>query len=464
MKEKQAPTLGLRLISAMIALIVVVVAAYSLYAVNRGRVRAYQTLTTKGDLLAKHLAFSARVAVFAENSEMLKASAEAIATEPEVVLVGIYNADLKTLYLAEKQPSKTGPDSSETIRQLIAQSEKENRPDSGESTLGFIKPVLMRQYADPGHSVYLGGRVAEAPERTIGYVRIVMSMESVNKELQGVYTRNALLALLFIGLSSAVVYYRVKKAVKPLEALTQQVKALGEGGHVEEVYTSSQDEVGRLAGAFNAMLEERKKAEQALEKVLMDIHDGIGGITTNISMLSEVARQASSPEESARALRTIADLARDGMAEVRSLMYSLDREDLNWRTFSAELRTHGIRYLKPHGIEFRMAAEIGENATPPTSYLCLNLFRICREAIMNIIKHARAEKVSIHLRVNRERLLMTVQDDGQGCPTELFDGHGRGVSNMISRTREMNGTCTIRGDGGTCVVVEIPLEPGSPAL
>ncbi len=461
MKEKQAPTLGLRLISTMIVVIVIVVGAYSLYAVNRGRNRAYQTLATKGDLLARHLAFSARVGVFAENSEMLKAGAEAIATEPEVVLVGIYNADLKLLYLFEKQPSRTGPDPPEAIRRLIAQSEQEKRPGSGESTVGFIKPVVMRQYANPGQSVYFGERAAEAPERTIGYVRIVMSMESVNRELRGVYTRNALLAFLFIGLSSAVVYFWVKKAVKPLETLTQQVKALGEGGHVEEVHTSSRDEIGRLADSFNTMLEERKKAELALEKVLMDIHDGIGGITTNISMLSEVARQASSPDERARALRTIADLARDGMAEVRSLMYSLDREDLNWRTFSAELRTHGIRYLKPHSIEFRMAAEIGEDAPPPTSYLCLNLFRICREAIMNVIKHARAGKVSIHLRVSRERLVMTVQDDGQGCPPEQFNGHGRGISNMISRTREMNGTCAIRGDAGTCVVVDIPLEPRS---
>jgi signal transduction histidine kinase len=239
------------------------------------------------------------------------------------------------------------------------------------------------------------------------------------------------------------------------------VKALGEGGHVEEVHVSSQDEVGRLAGAFNTMLEERKKAEQALEKVLMDIHDGIGGITTNISMLSEVARKATSPDESARALRTIADLARDGMAEVRGLMYSLDREDLNWRTFAAELRTHGIRYLKPHDIEFRMTAEIDEDAPGPTSYLCLNLFRVCREAIMNIIKHARAEKVSIHLHVDKERLSLNVQDDGQGCPPELFDGHGRGISNMKSRAREMNGTCAIRGEAGMCVVVEIPLQAGS---
>jgi signal transduction histidine kinase len=465
MREKMSASLGLRLISTMIVIIMIVVAAYSLYAVNRGRNRAYQSLATKGDLLARHLAFNARLAVFAENSGMLKSLAEAVVNEPDVVLVGIYNADLKPLYLVEKQPSKAGQESQEAVRQaLIAQSEKEKRPGRGEQAMGFAKPVVMLQYANPGQSVYFGDQAAEVPERTIGYVRVVFSLESLNRELRGVYARNAMLAFLFIGISSAGVYVWVKKAVKPLETLTQQVRALGEGSRVEEVHASSRDEIGRLAEAFNTMLEERKKAEQALEKVLMDIHDGIGGITTNISMLSEVARQASSPEESARALKTIADLARDGMVEVRGLMYSLDREDLNWRTFTAELRSHGTRYLKPHGIEFRMIAEVGDDAPRPTSYLCLNLFRICREAVMNVIKHANAEKVSIHLRVDRKRLVLTVQDDGQGCPSELFNGHGRGVSNMMSRTREMNGTCVIRGEAGTCVVVEVPLEPGSPAI
>ncbi len=457
MREKIATSLGLRLIATTILIIALVVIAYSAFAYNRGRGRAAQELRTKGDLLTRHLAYSSRLGVFAENIDMLKSLAEGIVAERDVVLVAIYNADMKPLYLSDKGGLNGQVSAVDDARQAIAAS-GEQRTGTADSTLVFVQPVMMKQYANPAKSVYFGEQAAELPERTIGYVRVVLSQESLIRQMRSIFTTNALLAFLFISVSSIIVYVWVKKAVKPLETLTEQVKALGKGGPVMEVSAASNDEIGRLTTAFNSMLQERRKAEQALEKVLMDIHDGIGGITTNISMLSEVARQASSQEESGRALKTIAELARDGMAEVRSLMYSLDRSDLNWQTFAAELRNHGLRYLAPHGTEFSMTADIADTSAPPTSYLCLNLFRIYREALINVIKHADARKVSVLLRVDGETLFLHVQDDGKGCPPVKMIGHGRGISNMMNRTREMNGTCTVLGEEGTCVDVQVPLS------
>ncbi len=457
-------SLGFRLITTVITILAIVVVAYSLFSYNRARGRAYQELQTKGDLMARHLAFSARLAVFTENANLLKNEAAGLEAEQDVVQVGIYNADLKTLYLRDKLTSKTVPEQQDaTMQVLAAPPGKEVQQAKDLSTMAFVMPVLMKQYVQSGKAMYLEGQARELPERTIGYVRVVLSRGSLNRELRSILLTNALLAFLFIAGSSAIAYVWMKKAVKPLESLTTQVRAFGEGGHVEEVKVQTRDEIGRLAQAFNLMLEERKKAEHALEKILMDIHDGIGGITTNIALLSEVARQASSPEDSTRALQTIGDLARDGMAEVRSLMYSLDRNDLSWHTLAAELRNHAIKYIGSRNTEFKMTTEVSVDAAVPSSYLCLNLFKIYREVLTNVIKHADATKVSVRLSVDNARLVLAVQDDGRGCPPVAFNGRGRGINNIMSRAREMNGTCTIRGEAGTCVIVEVPLGTKSPA-
>jgi|GEM_PF-3278419 len=202
---------------------------------------------------------------------------------------------------------------------------------------------------------------------------------------------------------------------------------------------------------------ERQSVERAMAKMLMDIHDGIGGITTNITLLSEVAKKASSPEDTEKALEAISGLARDGMVEIRSLMYSLDREDLNWRSLAIELRSQGTKLLEPYSIAFTMVADVKDDIQNPDSHLCLNLFRIYREALINVIKHARATKVTATLHVDKERLVLVIQDNGQGCEQSALTGHGRGIGNMVARADAMHGTVTIKTEGGTCVTVEFPL-------
>lgn len=469
MKKLRPQSLGLRLISIVIVIIAIVIVANSMFVVNSGRHRAHKELETKGELLANHLAFSSRIGVFAENAGMLKDVAGGIVAEPDVILVGIYNAEFKPLYLARNGSSKKNAEPDAEMRSPLAASAEKNQTffERGQ-TLEFVKPVVFRRnvkdekllYFDE-QLLYFDGKPAEGLERTIGYVRIVLSQESMNREIRSMLMGNALRASLFIGVSIVVVYFWVKKAVKPLETLTRGVRAMGKGTDVEQVPVGSQDEIGRLAMAFNTMLDERKSAEQALEKVLMDIHDGIGGITTNISLLSEVAKNASSPKDIEKALKTISDLARDGMVEIRNLMYSLDRKELTWHTLTVELRNHSTKLLEPHEIAFTMTADVEENIPNPDSHLCLHLFKIYRETLMNIIKHAKATKVAASLRADKEHLALMVQDDGQGCARSAFTGSGRGVGNMMTRAAEMNGTVTIRGDAGTCVTIKIPL-PSKP--
>jgi PAS domain S-box-containing protein len=208
---------------------------------------------------------------------------------------------------------------------------------------------------------------------------------------------------------------------------------------------------------------EQKSLQRSMDKLLMDIHDGIGGITTNISLLSEVARKASTLEDIEKALTTISNLARDGMGEIRSLMYSLDREDLNWHSFAIELRSQGMKLLEPHAIAFVMTYDVKENITNPVSHLCLNLLRVYQEALLNTIKHAKATKVTVTLRVDKDYLDLMIQDDGQGFKQSSLMSTGRGVGNMMARIAHMHGTATITGEGGTCITIKLPLSSKQPA-
>ncbi len=204
--------------------------------------------------------------------------------------------------------------------------------------------------------------------------------------------------------------------------------------------------------------EKRHLAEK--EKLLKDLHDGIGGITTNISMLAEMAKNSDAMPDIKRTLSTISELSREGLSEIRNFMNSLDTRDMNWQTLLAEFRNQGNAMIGPHGMSFGLTSSIEDTDDEPGSLLCLNLFKIYREALTNIIKHSQATTVKAEISINRSRLRLAIQDDGVGVGNGRIGG--RGLTNMQARARDLGGEITLTAQCGTCVTLEIPLPLQDP--
>jgi signal transduction histidine kinase len=86
------------------------------------------------------------------------------------------------------------------------------------------------------------------------------------------------------------------------------------------------------------------------------------------------------------------------------------------------------------------------------------LLRVVNEAVSNVVRHARASSVDVHLAVLDGEVLVTVDDDGVG----LGDASDRrsGVANLEARADVRRGHCELldRPEGGTRLQWRIPLE------
>ena len=74
---------------------------------------------------------------------------------------------------------------------------------------------------------------------------------------------------------------------------------------------------------------EVEKHRRERERILKDLHDGVGGMTTHIALLADTANRKRSPDDMHRALVSIAELAEDCIVEIRSFMRSLERNESN---------------------------------------------------------------------------------------------------------------------------------------
>ncbi|MDA8169183.1 MAG: histidine kinase [Nitrospiraceae bacterium] len=204
---------------------------------------------------------------------------------------------------------------------------------------------------------------------------------------------------------------------------------------------------------YRTILEKERSYRLEKEKILRDLHDGIGGITTNINLISKMARN-SSEEEARKALRTISELSGDGLSDIRSFMQSMDVNE-TWHSLIAEFRNHGRTVMESHGKSFDINTSVEPGSGEPGTLLGLNLLRIYKEALTNIIKHSGGDAAAVSLSVTRERLFFSVSDNGTG-----FNGKnsgGRGIANMKARAKDLGGSLEILSGKGTTVSLEVPI-------
>jgi signal transduction histidine kinase len=208
------------------------------------------------------------------------------------------------------------------------------------------------------------------------------------------------------------------------------------------------------------IIEEEKRHILEKEKILRDLHDGIGGIMTNIKLLSEIANNSSSLPEMKKALGTVSELSKEGLSEIRGFMRTLDGKDATWQSLTAEFRNYGVNMVGAHGIKFDMKTSIDPGAEDPGTLLSLNLFRIYKEALTNIVKHSGAKSVAVKMDIEVARLIFRIIDDGEGL--KEVNSSGRGISNMKSRAAEIGGNLSLSRNGGTVLSLEIPPTPKIP--
>jgi signal transduction histidine kinase len=86
------------------------------------------------------------------------------------------------------------------------------------------------------------------------------------------------------------------------------------------------------------------------------------------------------------------------------------------------------------------------------------IFLIFKEAINNILRHARSSKVVLMIRRERGDLVMTVSDNGVGFDMHVH-GDGNGLRNMRLRAESLSGELAVTSSPatGTTVILRAPI-------
>ena len=206
--------------------------------------------------------------------------------------------------------------------------------------------------------------------------------------------------------------------------------------------------ISRELRSANAEIE-RLTLQTERERIARDLHDLLGHTLTVIAVKSDVANRLFSlqPEVAHREIAEVETTARAALREVRSAVSGYRSEGIAAEVSKAQ------RTLQSAGVHLSANLDSAVLSPADNELLCF----VLREAVTNILRHAKATECRIRL-VQDRSIELTVEDDGVG--RQSHDGNG--IEGMRERLRYANGSLTIGAStlGGMCVLAELPPSTG----
>jgi two-component system sensor histidine kinase DesK len=180
------------------------------------------------------------------------------------------------------------------------------------------------------------------------------------------------------------------------------------------------------------------------ERIARDLHDVLGHTLSVIALKAELAAKLSAidPERAAQEIRDVERVSRTALADVRAAV-----EGYRGRGLRGELKS-AADMLGAAGVA--LAADV-EPLTLPAKHETVLALAV-REAVTNVVRHARATACRISVRRHGGRIVLRVEDNGiGGMPRE-----GNGLVGMRERVAAIGGTLTLEGAGGVHLTVTVP--------
>ncbi len=216
----------------------------------------------------------------------------------------------------------------------------------------------------------------------------------------------------------------------------------------------------RLTNLSHRLLETQENERRAVAR---ELHDEIGQILTASKIDLQVIRRDQSSNDFADRLDDNIAMLNECLQRVRDLSLDLRPSILDDLGIVAALRWQLERLQQRAGFQGHLTVEhIPERLGPDVETAC---FRVAREALTNIAKHAKAHNVEMNLTFSDEELVLSIQDDGIGFDSakaleEATHGKSFGVLGMQERVALLGGKFELNSSvgKGTIVDVRLPLR------
>ncbi|MDQ3141450.1 MAG: histidine kinase [Bacteroidota bacterium] len=204
---------------------------------------------------------------------------------------------------------------------------------------------------------------------------------------------------------------------------------------------------------YNYEIEKQHAINKERERIARDIHDDIGSGLSAIQLLSNYLKENTKdqyPEFSAE-FNKILQASADLNQRIREIIWTINIKDDSVNSLILFIR----KYLNDLQESVKNEIQVFSPDIFPEIILSgdhrKQIFLCVKEAVNNSLKHSKSNHIDVYINIdNKNNTTITIQDDGIGFDANNFNlnaiGNGNGISNIIMRMAEINGTTEIHSD------------------
>jgi len=304
------------------------------------------------------------------------------------------------------------------------------------------------------------------------------------RRLQGIVdntTRRMLLTTFYVAiagvLAAVLLTWLLTRPILDLVTTTNRVRG---GDLTARAPHWTDDEIGRLADAFNQMICELESSQQAVfekeaarthllsrllsaqederKRIARDLHDDIGQALTSALVSIKILEQQVNEPQTQQKIDTLRQMLNETLTRVRLLSRQLRPSALDDLGLAAALERYISEFTNRYpelGVDLHCSITSRLPATIETW-----LYRIIQEAMTNTARHSEASTISVLVTQRDDHVQAIIEDDGHGFDVSAVRraGSSVGLHSMVERTQLLGGKLDIEStSAGTTVYVEIPL-------
>lgn len=198
---------------------------------------------------------------------------------------------------------------------------------------------------------------------------------------------------------------------------------------------------------FNQKLKRQKELAALRTKISSDLHDDVGTLLSGLAMQSQMLAYTAAGVDKEQ-LNEISGMSREAMEHMRDTVWAMDSRKDKYENLIDRMRAFAEKNLGLKKIthEFNVDKIDTKKFIDPEKRQTIYL--IFKEAITNIIKHSDGTHVTIKFIQEKNKIMLSVHDNGN--KKTVMHSDGLGVSNMKMRAEKVGGNlATLHEDGYT---------------
>ncbi len=208
---------------------------------------------------------------------------------------------------------------------------------------------------------------------------------------------------------------------------------------------------------FESQIAIIKAQQEERNRISADMHDDLGAGMTTIRLYSELAKNKllanPMPE-----IDKISSSSNELLNKMNAIIWSMSSSNDSLGNLTAYIRSYALEYFEGTGVDCRISIPDDLPNIEVIGEIRRNVFLVVKEALNNILKHARASRVIITLERVPGGLTLYIQDNGVGIDFDKLRQFSNGLNNMKKRMKDVNIDFCIENKNGTLITMHRKVE------